>query len=497
MSQSMSQSVSQSANMPLHYQSAHQLAARIRTKEITSVELLQHFLARIDAHNPKLNAVIWMDAERALQRAAEADAALMRNESWGPLHGVPLSIKESYQVAGSPTTWGVPALKDNITETTAIGAQRLIDAGAIFFAKTNVPIYLADWQSFNEIYGTTNSPWDLSKTPGGSSGGSAAALAAGLTGIEAGSDIGASIRNPAHYCGVFGHKPTYGAIPPRGQSMPGAFAPSDISVIGPLARSAVDLEIALDAMAGPDVLDDAGWRLELPPAPQKSLKDFRVAVKLTDPNSEVDQAYADQLQMLVDRISAAGATINDNAHPDIDTNRLHEIYVLLLRAATSSRLTDDEFTQWSTIAAEVNPDDPSYFARMAHANTLTHREWLHLNNERHAMRFKFAEFFNDWDILLCPAAASAAFPHDQKGERHHRTVTVNGHQVPTTDQLFWAGFSGVVYLPSTVGPAGIQPDGLPVGYQAVAGHLRDKTSIEFAKCIEREIGGFIPPKGWD
>jgi len=482
---------------PLHYQSAHQLAASIQAKDISAVELLQHFLNRIERHNPKLNAVIWMDAEQALARAAEADAALARGETWGALHGVPLSLKESYQVAGSPTTWGVPTLKDNVTETTALGAQRLMDAGAIFFAKTNVPIHLADWQSFNEIYGTTNNPWDLTRSPGGSSGGSAAALAAGLTGIEAGSDIGASIRNPAHYCGVFGHKPTFGAIPSRGQSMPGVYVPSDISVIGPMARSAADLEVALDAMAGPDLLDDAGWRLELPDAQQTSLKDFRVAVKLNDPNSEVDQAYADQMQGLVEKLAGAGATVNDNAHPDIDTGRLHEVYLMLLRAATSSRLSEDEWAHWADVAAKLGDADPTYLARMARANTLSHRDWLRLNNERHAMRFKFAEFFLDWDILLCPAAASAAFPHDQAGERHDRTVSVNSQEAPTTDQLFWAGFSGVVYLPSTVGPAGLQADGLPVGYQAIAGHLRDKTAIRFAQCVEHEIGGFIAPKGWD
>ncbi|MGI9477884.1 MAG: amidase [Hyphomicrobiaceae bacterium] len=482
---------------PLHYQSAHQLAAAIQAREISSVELLQHFLGRIERHNPQLNAIIWMDREGALAKAAEADAALARGEVWGPLHGVPMSLKESYQVAGTPTTWGVPALKDNVTEMTALGAQRLLDAGAIFFAKTNVPIYLADWQSFNEIYGSTNNPWDLARSPGGSSGGSAAALAAGLTGIEAGSDIGASIRNPAHYCGVFGHKPTFGAIPSRWQSMPETYAASDISVVGPMARSAADLEIAVDAMAGPDLFDDAGWRLELPDAPQQSLKDFRVAVKLGDPNSEVDQAYADQMQGLVDKLVSAGATVNDNAHPDLDTTRLYEVYLILLRAATSSRLSDEEAAHWTDVAAKLGDDDASYLARMARANTMSHREWLRLNNERHAMRFKFAEFFRDWDILLCPAAASAAFPHDQAGERHDRTIEVNGHAVPTTDQLFWAGFSGVVFLPSTVGPAGIQPDGLPVGYQAIAGHLRDKTAIRFAQCVEREIGGFIPPNGWD
>lgn len=482
---------------PLHYQSATQLAEQIAARSISAVELLTYFLDRVEAHNPALNAVVWMDREGALTRAEHADAALARGENWGPLHGVPLSIKESYQVAGSPTTWGVPALADNVTETTAIGAQRLIDAGAIFFAKTNVPIYLADWQSFNEIYGTTNNPWNTDLSPGGSSGGSAAALAAGLTGIDAGSDIGASIRNPAHYCGVFGHKPTYGAIPSRGQSMPGVNAASDISVIGPMARSATDLETALDVMAGPDVFDEAGWRLHLPDAPQKSLKDFRVAVKLTDPNSEVDQAYADTLQDLVDKLAAAGATVNDNAHPDVDTSRLHDMYITLLRAATSSRLTDEQVAEFTEIAAKAGEADTSYLVQMARANTLTHRQWLRLNNERHAMRFKFAEFFQDWDILLCPAAASAAFPHDQLGERHDRTIEVNGHRVPTTDQLFWAGFSGVVYLPSTVGPAGLQADGLPVGYQAIAGQLRDKTSIRFAQCVEREIGGFVPPNGYD
>jgi len=482
---------------PYHYQSATELAAAMRAKEISAVELLKHFLARVEKYNPKLNAIIWMDAEGALKRAEAADEALAKGESWGPLHGVPATIKESYQLAGSPTTWGVPTLADNITDTTAIGAQRLLDAGAVIFGKTNVPIYLADWQSFNEIYGTTIIPWDLSLSPGCSSGGSAAALAAGLTGLETGSDIGASIRNPAHYCGVFGHKPTYGAIPTRGQSMPGAYAASDISVIGPLTRSADDLEVALDAMAGPDRLDDAGWFLELPPPGQSALTDFRVAVKLTDPSSEVDGAYADQLQGLVDKLAAAGATVNDNAHPDVNTERLHEVYVMLLRAATSSRLSDDEYDHWAKIAAKAAPGDTPYLTRMAQANTLSHREWLRLNNERHAMRFKFAEFFEDWDILLCPAAASAAFPHDQAGERHDRTVTVNGRGVPTTDQLFWAGFSGVVYLPSTVGPAGLQSNGRPVGYQAISGHLRDKTSIAFAKCVEREIGGFIAPPGWD
>lgn len=481
----------------LHNASAVELAGLIRDKKVGCLELLEHFFKRIETYNPALNAIIWMDQERARSRARQADAALARGETWGPLHGVPMTIKESYQVAGSPTTWGVPALKDNVTDTSALAVERLERAGVVLFGKTNVPIYLADWQSFNAVYGTTNNPWDVTRTPGGSSGGSSAALAAGLTGFDAGSDIGSSIRNPAHYCGVFGLKPTYGIIPPRGQSMPGTYAVSDISVIGPMGRGASDLDVGLDVMSGPDVLDDLGWRLELPKATQRSLKDFRVAVKLSDPNCEVDKPYADKLQALADQLAKAGATVSDTAHPDVDTRRLHEIYVLMLRAATSGRTPDAEMARWQQLADKADPADTSYETRMAFGNTLPHRKWLQLNNERHAMRFKFAEFLKDWDIILCPVAASAAWPHDQEGERQHRTIEVNGHQVPTTDQLFWAGFSGIVYLPSTVGPAGILSSGLPVGYQAIAGHMQDKTAIRFSELVEKEIGGFVPPPGYD
>jgi amidase len=208
----------------LHWMSATEVARRIREKKVSASEVLEHFLERVDRFNPKLNAIIWQDRERARRRAWEADAALAKGEVWGPLHGVPMTIKESYNVAGSPTTWGDPALKDNVTETSALSVERLEKAGVILFGKTNVPLMLADWQSYNAVYGTANNPWDTSRVPGGSSGGSGAALAAGLTGLDAGSDIGSSIRNPAHYCGVFGLKPTWGVISPKGHALPGVVA---------------------------------------------------------------------------------------------------------------------------------------------------------------------------------------------------------------------------------------------------------------------------------
>jgi amidase len=398
----------------LHFKSAVGIARLVRERKTTAADVLEHFLARVAKYNPKLNAIIWLDADRARERARSADAALARGEVWGPLHGVPMTIKESYNVAGSPTTWGDPKLKDNVTPTSALAVERLEKAGVILFGKTNVPLMLADHQSYNAIYGTTNNPWDLSRTPGGSSGGSAAALAAGLTGIDAGSDIGASIRIPAHYCGVFGLKPTWGVVAPKGQALPGANAYGDISVIGPLTRAAGDLDVALDAMAGPDEIDGVAWNVDLPACAATSLKDLRIAVKLSDPNCDVDGEYTDKLQALVDALSKRGATVKE-IEPKLDTRRLHEVYVLLLRAATSARTSDQDIERWRQQAAEAGAGKAPYLDLMVRGNTLTHRDWLKLNNERHGLRRVFAAFFADWDILLCPAAASAAWPHNNKG----------------------------------------------------------------------------------
>ncbi len=480
----------------LPFRPAKQLAALIRQKKIGCLELLETYIARMERHNSRLNAIIATDLEAARRRARAADRALARKEAWGPLHGVPMTIKESYDVVGMPTTWGVPELKDNYPKRNALAVDRLLRAGVVLFGKTNVPLYLADWQSYNSIYGTTNNPWDVSRVPGGSSGGSAAALAAGLTGFEAGSDIGASIRNPAHYCGVYGHKPTYAIVPPRGQALPGKITPSDISVIGPLGRSAADLELGLAVMAGADEIDAAGWQLRLPPPRKKTLREYKVAVMLTAPNSEVDREVQDRLQALADFLVKKKVKVSDRARPAIDTSEAQRVYIQLLRAATCGRQTDEVFRQNLEIARGLARDDESYYARMTRANTMYHRDWLALDEARHQMRWKWAEFFKDYDLLLCPPAASAAFPHDQKGERYERTIRVNRREVPTTDQLFWAGYSGMVYLPSTVAPAGFTPARLPVGVQIIGPQYGDRTCIEFARLLESEFQGFVPPGGY-
>jgi amidase len=478
------------------FRSAKQLAASIRRKKLGCLELLELYLGRVEKYNPVLNAIVVRDLERARRRARAADRAMARGEVWGPLHGVPITIKKSYDVAGLPTTWGLPALKDNVPAKNAVCVDRLLGAGAVLFGKTNVPLYLADWQSFNAIYGTTNNPWDVTRAPGGSSGGSAAALAAGLTGLEAGSDIGSSIRNPAHFCGVFGHKPTWGIVPRTGQALPGQIAPVDIDVVGPLARSSDDLALALSIMAGPVAIEAAGWQLRLRPPRQKRLRDYKVALMLDSPESEVDDQVKERLQALGEFLRRQKVKLDESARPAIDTGEAFKVYALLLRAATSGRQNDAEFAANLDLARGLAPHDETYYARALRANVLYHRDWLAADEARHRMRLAWADFFTKYDLLLCPVAGVAAFAHDQEGERHQRSLAINGRPRPVTDHLFWAGYSGASYLPSTAAPCGFTAAGLPVGVQIIGPQFGDLTCLAFAALLEREFQAFVPPPGY-
>jgi len=482
---------------PFAFQPAKVLAASLRAGKMASVQLLDLYVARMEKYNPRINAIIATDLDAARKRARAADKALAKGDVWGPLHGVPMTIKESFDVVGMPTTWGLPELKDNFPEHNALAVDRLLRAGAVLFGKTNVPVMLADWQTFNDIYGTTNNPWDLARVPGGSSGGAAAALAAGLTALEIGSDIGASIRDPAHYCGLFGHKPTFGICAPNGQALPGRVAQQDITVIGPLARSAGDLELALKIIAGPDEIDGRGWRLVLPPARQKSLREFKVAVMLSAQTAEVDRSVQDRIQGVADFLAKQKVKVSDTARPDIDTAEAHHVFIQLVRSATSRAQTDEVFARNLAAAGKLTADDQSYRAWMLKGNTMFHRDWLQWNEARHQMRLKWDAFFREYDLLLCPAAATAAFPHNHSGERWERMVSVNGRPQPSTTQMFWAGFSGMAYLPSTVAPAGLTSEGLPVGVQIVGPQYGDLTCLRFAQLLERDYQRFVPPPGFE
>jgi amidase len=478
------------------FRSATGLCADIRDGKIGCRELLELYVDRIARFNPALNAIIATDFARARRRADEADAALARGELWGPLHGLPMTVKESYDLEGFVTSWGSPDFKDNRPDRTAPSIARLIAAGANVFGKTNVPLFLGDLQAYNALYGTSSNPWDLRRTPGGSSGGSAAALAAGLTALEAGSDIASSIRTPAHYCGLYGHKPTFGLVTTSGQRVAKKLGTTDLAVVGPMARSADDLALALRIMAGPDDVDAQAWRVELPAPRKQHLRDFRVAVMLDAPHAPVDDEIKTRIQLLAEAAATAGATVSFTARPRVDTEEADLLFRRLLDSALSGRGPDAAFHAAQEAARGLAADDDSARALSLRNATLSHRDWLAANESRHRMRLAWSEFFGDFDLLLCPAAASVAPLHNHEGEPFDRPIPVNGQQVPLSSQLFWAGYAGLAYLPATVAPAGMTPQGLPTGVQIIAPPYGDLSCIHFARLLEEACLGFTRPPGY-
>ncbi len=446
-----------------------QLAEKLKKKEVGSEELTRFFISRIEKYDPTLNAVVVRDFERALEAAKTADKAMINRKAKGPLHGVPITVKESYDIAGLPSTWGVPQAANNIAQADSSVVQRFKEAGAVVMGKTNVPINLGDFQSYNAIYGTTNNPWDTSRTPGGSSGGSAAALAAGLTGLESGSDIGGSIRNPAHFCGVYGHKPTLGVIPSQGHQPPGV-PPNpqhpDLAVVGPMARSAEDLAVALDVCSGPNSLMSPGWKLDLPAPSFTSLKGLRVALWPDEGLAPVDREIADRVQAVGENLAKLGATVSDKARPGFSVGMANETYMGILGGMLGMPGVELKFS-----------------------------DYLGLHGMRGGLRVAWQQFFKEWDILLCPVTATAAFPQDQS-DLNERTLTVNGEDRPYFEQVFWAGLATVSYLPSTVFPTGLSNSGLPIGLQALSAEFNDRATIEFTRLMAAEFGGFQAPPGF-
>lgn len=459
---------------------------------IGSEELLDLYLARAERHDGRINAIVVRDDERARAAARAADASRAAGRLWGPLHGLPMTVKESFNLAGTPTTYGLPTFRDNVAESDAVAVTRLKRAGAVIFGKTNVPPHLADAQSANEIYGRTANPWNLERTPGGSSGGSAAALAAGLTGMEMGSDIASSLRNPAHYCGVYAHKSTYGLCSSQGHWLRPRHGSGDISVIGPIGRSAKDLELALRLLA--DAPLPAPTRLARPEAAM--LSGLRIAVLPNDDYAEVDAAVEAKLTEVADFLRSEGADVRLGARPDFDSQRAHIVYELLMRATISGGVPDAEIEGMRVERADPGAPRSDMRDRILHGMTMSHREWLHLDEERHAMRAAWRVFFAEHDLLLCPVLATTAFPHDTRPPAF-RTLEVNGREVPFGTQLFWAGYPGASFLPATAAPLGLAADGLPVGMQIIGAEHDDLTCIRFAQAMETRFGGFVAPPGYD
>ncbi len=474
------------------FASAGELAQQIRDKKVSSLELTDYFIDRIERLDGVLNAVVVRDFDRAREAARQADAAFAAGNARGPLHGVPMTIKESYNIAGLPTTWGIPLFKDNVAQSDSQAVTDFKGAGAVFMGKTNVPLSLSDFQSYNEIYGTTNNPWDVSRIPGGSSGGAAAALAAGLTGLECGSDIGGSIRNPAHFSGVYGHKPTWGIVPTQGHALPGQLAGPDIAVCGPLARSADDPALALDVLAHAEPLDRRGWQLELPAPTKTSLRDFKVAIWPNDELAPVDSEIAERVVKIGETLAQLGATVSDRARPDFDIALAHVTYLNLLNSIMGAAVPPETYAESQKLAEHIDPNDLSNEAVMVRAAVLSHRDWLLANNAREHLRYAWRAFFDEWDILICPQTATPAFEHDHS-DIAKRVLKVDNEEQPYFKQLFWAGVITAAYLPSTVFPTGPSLTGLPIGLQAVSAEYHDRITIDFARLLALEIGGFAPP----
>ena len=475
-------------------QTAVELVAAIEAGQLSSREALEAHLERVEVRNGPINAVVALDAEGARARADEADAAQARGERRGVLHGLPMTIKDSYEVVGMPTTSGAPEHADHHASTNAVAVQRLMDAGAVVFGKTNLPLYAGDVQSYNEVYGTTSNPFDVDKTCGGSSGGAAAALAAGMTPLELGSDIGGSIRNPAHFCGVYGHKPSHGLIPTRGHipGPPGTLAEPDLSVAGPLARSVSDLEVALDVMMGPEDWDAPGWRIDLPQAHQESLSDFRVGVWLDDPHCPVSAEVGDCLQAAVDAVAKAGTKVDTSARPQFEVDRSSEIYWLLLQSIMGAGVPPAVYEALQQGAGQLDPKDHGMNASIARGMVLSHRDWLRAHEARMHLRSSWRDFFGEYDVMLCPIMPTVAFPHDHRNFAE-RTIAIDGVEHAYFSQIFWAGLIGVSLLPSTVIPVGPGVSGLPVGIQVVTNYLDDRKALRFAELMDAVTGGFTPP----
>jgi amidase len=478
------------------FQSARANLAALRRREVSSRELLDAQLARVARLDPGLNAVVTLDAERARAAADAADRAASRGAWLGPLHGLPITVKDTFETAGLRTTCGVPELAQHVPKQDATAVARLRTAGAVIFGKTNTPTWAGDWQTTNPLFGTTNNPWDRARTPGGSSGGSAVSVAAGFSSLELGSDIGGSIRVPAHCCGVFGHKPSRGLVPMRGHipGLPGTLGEFDLDTAGPLARTAEDLELGLDVLAGAAPELAHAVTLRVPPARARELRGFRAAAWFEEPACPVDDEMRGVLEGAADRLAAAGARIDRKARPAVDFREAVDAYVALLIPIMSLTMPDEVVARAALAGAQVPADVPGILPTAARAYALRHRDWLRTNELRSRIRARWYEFFRDVDVLLCPVMLTPAFVQDAS-EWSARRIRVNGVERSYMEQVEWPGLVTMAWLPSTVIPVGRTAGGLPVGVQIVGPYLEDRTPLAFAAAAERILGGFTTPPG--
>jgi amidase len=481
----------------LVFASALEASDAIRRGDVSSVELTEHILKRIEKYNPSLNAIVTLTREEAMLRAREADEASARGEVWGPLHGVPCTVKDCFEMACVRTTAGSPELANYIPKGDAVAVERLRKAGAVILGHTNVPLMLSDWQSFNDVFGTTNNPWDLGKTPGGSTGGGAAAVAAGLSFLSLGSDIGGSIRIPAHFCGVYGHKPSADVIPMQGHIPPLPGGPpmpsSGLGVAGIIARNPADLKVALEVLGGllPDEAVAYGWAL--PPPRGNHLSDYRLGYVLDDAFDPVSSDVRRVLSHAVEELREAGVDLEEGWPPGVDLREQFDTY-RFLRYASSAYTVDEE--QLERMRERARRQDGSDEAMEALACTSSLRDFQLASSRKMEARAAWQRYFRDHDAFLMPTAIVQAFDHDHSLPRSRRVLVTPEGPRRYEELRFWISFATLTGNPATIAPVGLTSEGLPVGIQIMGPYLEDSTTIDLAQRMAEVVGGFRAPDGY-
>jgi amidase len=457
--------------MDIVFSGTTRLAAAIRERKISVREALETLLAQIDKHNPALNAVNIIEPEMARERATAADKALARGEIWGPLHGVPFTLKDAHCTAGMRTTVGFPPLADWVPQEDSTIAARLKQAGGVLLGKTNVPVMLGDYQTNNPLFGRTNNPWNVERTPGGSSGGAAAALASGMTPFDIGTDLSGSIRIPAHFCGVYGLKPTERRVSLNGLIPNPQGLPRPIRVmcsIGPMARTVEDLALLYSIIAGPDGRDTELQPVPVPPVPNVAIKELRIAVAPTFPGYPITADIRSAIESLAGTLERSGAMVEEVTLPKLD-------------------FQDDLSRAGQLIGMMLGTVQPNEGEKPA-----TLPQYLEALDRRDQSIVLWEQFFQSWDALLCPVSMITAFPHCEPGTPLRvDKQEVNHWLVSAHATLF--NYTG---HPAVVLPHGLDRDGLPIGVQLVAKRWDESRLLGIAKAVSLLTGEFRRPPGY-
>jgi amidase len=484
-----------------HWASATAWRQALLARHVSSTELLAATLARIERLNPALNAVIALEAQAAADAARQSDDRIAHGTA-RPLEGLVMTVKDAFDVAGLPAVVGSPAYRERVADMDASAVARLRAAGAIILGKTNVPPFCGDFQTVNPVNGATRNPWDATRGPGGSSGGAAAALASGLTTLELGSDLGGSIRWPAHACGVFGLKTTFGLVSTYGHVPPPVNRrtphPPDLMVAGPLARCAADLDLMLEVLAGPR--DPRRPATPLRPPRLTQPKGLRVGLWPRDPFAPVCEHVSETVERAGALLADAGARVETLLHAPVPFAEIFEVAALLNHAVIAYGLPPSLRLKLQRLASGAVPGDLDHRSLQARGARMTPGFYQLVKQRQMRLQRRWAQVFQRFDVILCPPAPVLAIPDDTTPDIHARRLDIDGTPRPWLDFLLWSAPATGAGLPAACAPIRRVPvpgtlAGLPAGVQILAGHGEDRTAIAVAGMLEMLGGGFVSPPG--